>query len=209
MINSLWRAAARIARSPRPGLLRPGALVLALALPLGAQAPAIAKVEPPNWWPGHSINPVRLLIRGSHFTGGTLACPAALKCGATKVNEAGTYIFADVSVPAGTKPGTYPLTVKTKSGAATFDFTVSAPLPKAGRFAGFDVYDVVYLIMPDRFVNGDPSNDNTAKSSGLIDRAKGRYYHGGDIAGVRQKLPYLKSLGVTAIWMTPVYDNND
>ena len=63
--------------------------------------------------------------------------------------------------------------------------------------------------MPDRFANGDPSNDDPAVSRGLLDRAKGRYYHGGDIAGVRQKLPYLKSLGITAIWLTPVYENND
>jgi glycosidase/predicted alpha/beta superfamily hydrolase len=63
--------------------------------------------------------------------------------------------------------------------------------------------------MPDRFANGDTTNDRTAKSPALINRAEGRYYHGGDIAGVRQKLPYLQSLGITAVWLTPIYDNND
>jgi glycosidase len=63
--------------------------------------------------------------------------------------------------------------------------------------------------MPDRFANGDPSNDSPPKAPGLIDRTKGRYYHGGDLAGVRQRLPYLKSLGITAIWLNPIYDNND
>ena len=174
-----------------------------------AQGPTVTKVEPPNWWAGHSINPVRLLIRGANLGGAALACPAPLQCGSAKVNDAGSYAFVDVTVPAGTKPGAYPLAVRTKGGRVTFDFTVSAPLPRAGRFAGFDANDVMYLIMPDRFVNGDPGNDAPAKSPGLIDRTKGRYYHGGDIAGVRRKLPYLKSLGITAIWMTPVYDNND
>lgn len=197
-------SAVRVVRGARLPMLV--AVVASLA---AAQAPIVTKVEPPNWWAGHSINPVRLLIRGANLGGAALACPTPLQCGGARVNDVGSYVFVDVTVPAGTKPRAYPLTVRTRGGQTTFDFTVSAPLPRAGRFAGFDVNDVVYLIMPDRFVNGDPSNDAPAKSPGLIDRAKGRYYHGGDLAGVRQKLPYLKSLGITAIWMTPVYDNND
>jgi len=63
--------------------------------------------------------------------------------------------------------------------------------------------------MPDRFVNGDPSNDDPARSHGLFDRGRTRYYHGGDLQGVIDRLPYLKDLGVTAIWTTPVYDNVD
>ncbi len=184
-------------------------LLVSIAATAGAQAPVVAKVEPPNWWAGYSINPVRLLIRGQHLTGAAVACPSSLRCGTPKVNAAGSYVFVDVNVSSGTKAGVYRIHVRTNAGATSFDFTVSTPLAKAGRFAGFDANDVMYLIMPDRFANGDPSNDSPAKSPGLIDRSKGRYYHGGDIAGVRQKLPYLKSLGVTALWLTPVYDNND
>jgi neopullulanase len=67
----------------------------------------------------------------------------------------------------------------------------------------------MYLLMPDRFANGDPANDDPAISKGLLDRGKGRYYHGGDLAGVRARLPYLRSLGVTTVWMNPIYDNNN
>jgi glycosidase len=63
--------------------------------------------------------------------------------------------------------------------------------------------------MPDRFANGDRSNDDPPRSRGLLDRSKARYYHGGDLRGVIEKLPYLKDLGVTAIWLNPWYDNND
>ena len=63
--------------------------------------------------------------------------------------------------------------------------------------------------MPDRFADGDPSNNDPEKSKGLFDRSKTRRYHGGDLQGVIDKLPYLKSLGITTIWTTPVYDNND
>jgi len=61
--------------------------------------------------------------------------------------------------------------------------------------------------MPDRFANGDPSNDDPAVSRGLYDRGKPRRYHGGDLQGVIDRLPYLKDLGVTALWLNPVYDN--
>ena len=192
----------------RAGLL---AAIAAAALTSGvaaAQAPAIEKVEPPNWWAGHSINPVRILVRGRNLAGARMEC-TRLRCGAPKVNGTGTYAFVDVTIPAGTRAGEYPLRLRTSAGTVAIPFTVSSPLPRAGRFQGFGLDDVVYLIMPDRFANGDTTNDRPAKSPGLIDRTRTRYYHGGDLAGVRQRLPYLKSLGVTALWFNPVYDNND
>jgi len=184
------------------------ALALGAASVLPAQAPSVAKVDPPNWWAGHSINPVRVLVRGEDLTGARVTC-GRLTCSTPKVNGAGTYLFVDVTIPAGTAPGSYPLTIRTQGGSVAAPFTVSPALPRAGRFQGFGPNDVVYLLMPDRFANGDTTNDSPAKSPGLIDRSKGRYYHGGDLAGVRQRLPYLKSLGITAIWLNPIYDNND
>jgi neopullulanase len=173
-----------------------------------AQAPVIEKVDPPNWWGNHSINPVRLLIRGKHLTGANFICPR-LQCSAVRVNSAGTYAFVNVTIPARALPGSYPLMLRTASGSAAVPFSVTAALPRAGRFQGFGVDDVMYLLMPDRFANGDPSNDSPAQSPGLFDRTKGRYYHGGDLAGLRAKLPYLKALGITAVWMNPLYDNNN
>jgi neopullulanase len=114
-----------------------------------------------------------------------------------------------VRIAPSTRPGAYPLTLRTTHGSVQAPFTVSAQLPTLGRFQGFGVDDVVYLLMPDRFANGDSSNDRSAKSPAILDRTKGRFYHGGDLAGVRQKLPYLKQLGITTIWLNPIYDNND
>jgi glycosidase/predicted alpha/beta superfamily hydrolase len=172
------------------------------------QAPVIEKVDPPNWWTGSTINPVRVLIRGRNLTGARVRC-ARVQCAGLSVNTAGTYAFVDVTISGAVKPGRYPFTLRTASGSAEVSFELGAPLGLAGRFQGFGKDDVIYLVMPDRFSNGDPSNDDPAVSRGLGDRTKSRFYHGGDLAGVRQRLPYLKSLGITAIWLNPLYDNNN
>lgn len=174
------------------------------------EPPAVSKVEPPNWWAGHSINPVRLLVRGRHLHGArVVATSPGVTTGLTRVNAPGTYLFVDVHVAPGTRPGPAPLSVATPGGTATIPFEISEPLPRPGRFQGFDQDDVIYLIMPDRFANGDVATDNPAKSPGLLDRRRKRYYHGGDLQGIVDRLPYLKDLGVTALWLNPWYDNND
>lgn len=184
------------------------ALGFLLAGPAAAQAPTVEKVDPPSWWTGSTINPVRVLIRGRNLAGAVVRC-VRVQCAGLRVNSAGTYAFVDVTIPGAAKPGRYPFTLSTASGSAEVPFEITAPLAKAGRFQGFGKDDVIYLIMPDRFANGDPSNDDPAVSRGQLDRANPRFYHGGDLAGVRQRLPYLKSLGVTAIWLNPLYDNSN
>ncbi len=173
-----------------------------------AAAPVVEKVDPPNWWTGHTINPVRVLIRGRNLAGARLDCPR-LSCGGVRVNAAGTYVFADVTIPGGARPGSYPLAIRTAGGVAPVPFVLAAPLAAAGRFQGFGPSDVIYLIMPDRFANGDPANDDPAASKGMFDRNDSHFYHGGDLAGIRARLPYLKSLGVTALWINPLYDNTN
>jgi glycosidase/predicted alpha/beta superfamily hydrolase len=192
----------------RSAFIRALTVSCVLAGVAAAQAPAVEKVDPPNWWTGSTINPVRVLIRGRNLVGAKAQC-AQMKCSGLKVNAAGTYAFVDVTVPSTARPGRFPFSLRTSAGSAEVPFEITAPLAAKGRFQGFGNNDVVYLIMPDRFANGDPSNDDPAVSRGMMDRSKSRYYHGGDLAGVRQKLPYLKSLGVTTIWLNPIYDNNN
>src|SRR6185436_7434319 len=107
------------------------------------------------------------------------------------------------------KQGRHKLKVTKQGGSADFNFDIFPRAPRAGKYQGYTPDDVIYLLMPDRFADGAPSNNDPEKSKGLYDRTKTRRYHGGDLQGVIDKLPYLKSLGITAIWTTPVYDNND
>jgi glycosidase len=185
-------------------------IVVASATASAQNAPDVLKVEPPNWWAGHSVNPVRVLIRGRNLTGARVEARGdGIKTGSTSVNKAGTYLFVDLAIDRRALPGPRPLTVSTRNGTAVAPFEISAPLARAGRFQGFTPDDFIYLIMPDRFSDGDLSNDNPAGSKGLLDRTKSRFYHGGDLQGVIDHLDYLKGLGVTAIWLTPVYANVD
>jgi glycosidase len=181
------------------------ATVALLAAACLQAAPTVVKVDPPNWWTGHSINPVRVLIRGTGFSGARAAANGpGIQVSNVKVSANGTYLFADVRV---TAAGKHAIKITTGEGSVLAPFEVLPPLPPAGRFQGFSPDDLIYLIMPDRFANGDPTNDDPAISSGLFDRSKARYYHGGDLRGIIDHLPYLKDLGVTAIWVNPVYDN--
>ena len=182
----------------------------AASSPVSAAAakPAVLKVEPPSWWPGHSINPVRLLVRGTGLVGARVVeAGTGLQAGPAEVNAAGTYLFLDVTIDPKATPGPRRLRVRTSAGSAEIPFELKAPLPRAGRFQGFSPDDVIYLVMPDRFANGDPGNDDPPAARGLLDRRKARYYHGGDLRGITARLPYLRDLGVTALWLNPWYDN--
>ena len=172
-----------------------------------AEALKVDRVEPPNWWAGHSHNPVRLLLSGTNLTDAHLSAPKGFGISNVIVNAAGTHAFCDLFIPADAAPGKRELTLKNSHGTVTFPFSIAATLPRAGRFAGFSPDDVIYLAMTDRFANGDPTNDDPAISRGLFNRAKPRDYHGGDLQGAIDRLPYLRELGITALWLTPWYDN--
>jgi glycosidase len=105
------------------------------------------------------------------------------------------------------KAGRRSLRISAPGGVVETPFEILEPLARAGRFQGFSGDDVLYLIMTDRFSDGDPKNNDPPQSRGLYNRANKFYYHGGDLQGVINRLPYLKDLGITAIWLTPWYDN--
>lgn len=164
--------------------------------------PKVTKIEPPNWWANHSINPVRLLVRGENFQNSTvISLDKNLKISNIRINSRGDYIFFDVEIPKHTKVGKYNFELSNKNGKTLIPFEILAPVKTDLEIITNE--DVIYLIMPDRFADGDSSNNKD------VDRKNPRMWHGGDFRGIQQKIPYLKELGVTAIWLTPWYDNPD
>lgn len=174
-----------------------------------AAAPSVVKVEPPNWWAAHTINPVRLLVRGRNLHGGRVTSTRPeIVPSATLINSSGTYLFVSVTINPAAWPGDYPLALETTGGRTVIPFRLNPPLDSKRNFQGITTDDVVYLIMPDRFSNGDASNDAPAGSPAAAnDRKNARAFHGGDLRGIINRLPYLKELGVTALWLNPWYDN--
>lgn len=192
-------------------MIRGLALMVAAVVVSSVQATTtITKVEPPNWWVPYSRNPIQILLSGTELKDAqvTTAAPG-FKIEVRRASENGQYLFLYVTIDQATKPGKYRFDVKTASGSSNFEFALNSPLDPKGRFQGFGPEDVIYLLMPDRFANGDPSNDTPPGTGarGGANRANGNSYHGGDLKGIRQRLQYLKDLGATGFWMTPVYKN--
>jgi neopullulanase len=171
-------------------------------------SPVVTKIEPPNWW--LRLTPeLMLLLSGQHLEATGVTCNLQdLVVERTQASAEGNYLFVWLKLGAELKSGTAVCRINTPSGATSFELPLAAREPTIHRFQGVTPSDVIYLIMPDRFANGDPSNDEPAEaSSGSHDRSKPRAYHGGDLRGIREHLDYLKDFGVTTLWLTPIVKN--
>ena len=184
--------------------------IITAATMAAAQAPTVERMDPPSWWVGSTINPVRVLVKGTNLGGAKIESATPGISASNFMSSAnGHYLFADIALAETVRPGKYQLKVLTTSGSVMAPFEVFTPQPRLGNYNGFMPDDVIYFVFTDRFADGDPANNDPAKSKGLYDRKKGRHYHGGDLQGIIDKLPYIKSLGASAIWTAPVYDNAD
>jgi neopullulanase len=174
-----------------------------------AAAPAITKVEPPNWWTPHTLNRLQVLLTGTDLAGAVVTTRSrGFKIEVRQISANGHYAFVYLDIAKDVQPGAHVFAVKTPSGTTEFTFRMERPLDPTGRFQGFSPDDAIYLMMPDRFANGDPANDNLPQYNSSVDRTNIRGFHGGDLKGIRDHLGYLKDLGVTAIWVTPITKNS-
>ena len=172
-----------------------------------ANAPVVTKVEPPSWW--INLKPdVMLLLSGHHLEATHVVCNlTSVLVERTQATAGGDYLFVWIKIGSETKSGTAVCRITTPTGATSFELPLAARAMKLGKFQGLSQGDVIYLIMPDRFANGDSTNDEPADAPGTHNRSIPRAYHGGDLRGIREHLPYLKDLGVTTLWLTPILKN--
>ncbi len=164
-----------------------------------AASPCIDKVDPPNWWIG--MPSPMLLVHGAGLQGAKFSISGTgvlLTRSDTSAN--GHYAFLWLGTQ-GAGPQSIAIRATSRAGSATASFRLERRV--AAAHAGFSPSDVMYLIMTDRFADGDVMNDPQPS-----ERDQVRGWHGGDFRGVEQHLDYLEQLGVTTLWLTPVYDND-
>ncbi|NVO21207.1 MAG: glycoside hydrolase family 13 protein [Bacteroidetes bacterium] len=169
----------------------------------------IDHVEPPNWWIGMKNKTVQLMIHGNNI-GRTDPSVSTKGVKIKKSHKAGSdYLFLDLQISGDLKPCTVQLSFNDdRKPLATWNYELKARSQGSAERKSFTTADNIYLIMPDRFANGDPSNDDMPGMKERSDRSNPNGRHGGDIKGISDHLDYLQKLGVTAIWCTPVLENN-
>jgi hypothetical protein len=183
-------------------------LFLVVLIPLPA-APVVEKVEPPNWWAGHTWNPIQILLTGRDLNGAAVVPQSrAFRVEVRESSDDGRYLFVYVNVGTEARPGRHRFQLRNSPGQTNFELTLDPPIDRRGRFQGFGPDDVIYLLITDRFANGDPSNDSPPEFRRPVDRSSPNAYHGGDFRGVQDHLGYFKDLGVTGIWLLPIYKNS-
>ncbi len=169
----------------------------------------IQHVEPTHWWLGLKNKSLQIMVHGKGI-GSTEVSSTAPGWKLQKVHRSGNpnYLFLDFEFTAQAKPGVYKIGFKSGSKTQFIDYEIRGKNEMAAGARGFDASDVMYLIMPDRFSNGNPGNDFPEGALEKPDREAPFGRHGGDLAGIENHLDYIRDLGVTAIWLNPVIANN-
>jgi neopullulanase len=173
-----------------------------------AQSP-IDHLEPPCWWVGMKYNTIQLMVHGKDIgkTTATVNYSGVKVKGCTSTGP--DYLFIDLQIAGNAKPGTLTIDFKEKDKLYTsWKYELKARTQGSAKRQGFTPSDFMYLIMPDRFANGDPDNDDMPGMLEKADRSNPNGRHGGDIKGISDHLDYLEKLGVTTLWCTPLLENN-
>lgn len=183
-------------------------LLLWMCIPAFAQV-MIDRVEPPSWWVGMKETTVQLMVHGKNI-GKTDPVVNLKGVKIKKVYKTGPdYVFIDLDLARNLKPQNVLLEFQDeKVTVAKWDYELKAREQGSVRRKGFNTSDLFYLIMPDRFANGDPSNDDMPGMLEQANRNEPNGRHGGDIKGITESLDYLDKLGVTTVWCTPLLENN-
>ena len=180
-------------------------------------APKIEQVEPLCWWT-EMRTPLTVMFHGQDLKDAEVSVQQVVGGKAVRGAchglvprsqhnaESPNYLFVDFGV---FQPGTYRITLKKGKKKATYDYVIGTRREGSRERKSFDASDVVYLIMSDRFVDGDPSNNSTPNTREKADKKNPNGRFGGDIQGIINSLDHIEKLGCTAIWPTPMLGDDE
>ena len=170
----------------------------------------IDKIDPPFWYAGMKSPELQLFVYGENIGDASVSVNyPGISLSSTVRLESNNYLIVYLHIDPSVQPCTFPITFTIGKKKLVKQYELLARAKAGSERMGFDASDALYLLMPDRFANGNPDNDNLPGMSPYkIDRNDPNARHGGDLAGISNNLQYFKDLGVTALWFTPVLENN-
>lgn len=188
------------------------------SVPTEVSNTSLNRVEPPNWWVGMANNTLQLLVHHPNIAdyAPSIAYKGVRIDSVAKGNNSNNYLFIDLEILKSASEGQFDISFKNEKGEELTHTYSLKPRAKAPEdYVGFDSSDAIYLITPDRFVNGNIANDTPKSIEGqpnlkerTIDRTDDYARHGGDIEGVTKHIDYIHDLGFTAVWPQPLLTND-
>ncbi len=168
----------------------------------------VDKVEPPFWWNDMTHSDVQIMFYGKNIAQNEVTVSNGIIIKGIQKTENPNYLF--VTIETKNSPAQDIIfTFKNGKKSFTQNYSLKSRRENSRFRKSFDSSDMMYLIMSDRFANGNPNNDSNAELTEKADRTKDNGRHGGDIEGIIKNLDYIKELGATAVWPTPLCEDND
>jgi glycosidase len=168
----------------------------------------IDKVEPPFWWSDMNLSEVQIMFYGKNIVQNEVSVSNGLTIKSIQKTENPNYLFVTIDTK-NIMAQEFAFTFKNGKKSFTQNYAVKERRENSKYRKSYDSSDVIYLIMPDRFANGNPNNDNSKSTKEIANRSLPGGRHGGDIEGLIKNLDYIKELGATAVWPTPLCEDND
>ncbi|HOA09325.1 MAG TPA: glycoside hydrolase family 13 protein [Tenuifilaceae bacterium] len=185
-------------------------LMLIAACSMNVNSQNIKRVEPPCWWVGMKNPRLQLMIYGSNINQAQVGISdSRVTLESVDKTENPNYLFLNLAINENAEPGAFNITFKFPKGKPrVVAYELKERKQGSSERIGFNNSDVIYLVFPDRFSNGNPANDSIKGFSDKYNRNDPYGRHGGDIQGIINHLDYFNQLGVTALWLNPILENN-
>mgnify|MGYP003631082955 FL=1 len=183
-------------------------LILLFLIP-NSKAQEVKVIDPPFWWANMPVTELQIQLYGENIG----SYRATVNYAGVEIKrqiavDSPNYLFIYLDISEKAEAGKMDLILKNGDESITIPYELLEREPAEGRYQGFDSRDVIYLMMPDRFANGNPDNDTIEGMLESADRSNPQRRQGGDIQGVVDNLDYIKDLGVSAVWFTPLFEND-
>lgn len=183
-------------------------LFASLAITAVSKATEIERVEPPFWWQGFEHNELQLLVYGDGIADfEPFVSREGLAISAVTRVANPNYLFVYITIDPEARPGDFDITFSNDGTTLTHRYTLRERSTDPGHVGGFSSEDVIYLVTPDRFANGDLSNDAVDGYADAPDRSDPYGRHGGDLQGIRDHIDYIVDMGFTMVWLNPGLEN--